>query len=132
MAKDIKAAILAAQDQRVETVHVPEWGMDVRVRALTGAERDKFEDSMVKAGKNGAIQMSSANFRARFLVLCIVDESGERVFEDAEAGALGTKSAGALSRLYNVASALSGMSPEDEASLLKNFPNGQNGASTSA
>ena len=33
-------AITAAQDPAHEDVHVPEWGGWVRVKALSGAERD--------------------------------------------------------------------------------------------
>jgi len=40
-------AILEAQDLQHEEVYIPEWGGSVRVRTLTGAERDAFEQSIV-------------------------------------------------------------------------------------
>ena len=45
-----KAAILAAEDLKTETVAVPEWGGEVRVRTLTGTERDAFESGLVAEG----------------------------------------------------------------------------------
>jgi len=38
-----KDAILAAEDAVFEDVHVSEWGGTVRVKALSGLERDRFE-----------------------------------------------------------------------------------------
>lgn len=134
MAKSLKDQILGIVDVAVEPVTVPEWGgMTVRVRGLTGQERDAFEDSMTKVKSNGkGVSINSTNFRARFLVLAIVDEEGNRVFTDAEAPILGTKSAAAINRLYDVAARLSGMSAADEAELTAAFPSGQSGAATSA
>ena len=44
----LRDQILRAEDATSEKVHVSEWGVDVWVRGLTGAERDAIEDSMVK------------------------------------------------------------------------------------
>lgn len=134
MGKSIKEQILGFVDAQHEDVVVPEWGdMTVRVRGLTGQERDAFEDSMTKVKANGkGVSINSANFRARFLVLAIVDDEGNRVFTDGEAPFLGTKSAAAINRLYDVAARLSGMSEADEAELTAAFTNGQSDAATSA
>ena len=43
-----KKAILAAQDIPTEPVAVPEWGGEVLVRGLSGADRDAFEASVVE------------------------------------------------------------------------------------
>ena len=45
-------AILQATDLTFEDVAVPEWGGVVRVRGLTGTERDAFEASVV--GRQGS------------------------------------------------------------------------------
>jgi len=41
-----KEQILRADDLKTEEVDVPEWGGSVRVRVLTGTERDAFESSI--------------------------------------------------------------------------------------
>lgn len=117
-------AILQAQDLPHEDVEVPEWGGAVRVRALTGAERDAFEQSIVEqrtAGKPGAsVKMNMRNIRAKLVALTVVDGEGNRLFTDRDADLLGKKSAAALDRVFAVAQKLSGISPEDVDELAKN------------
>lgn len=121
-------AILGADDRVTEDVPVPEWGGTVRVIGLTGAERDRMEASVVGNGK----KMNLTNFRARLCALSIVDENNDRVFSDADVGALGKKSAGALERVFSVAQRLSGLSNDDVEDLAGESEPGQSESSTSA
>lgn len=130
--------ILEAQDMEKELVDVPEWGGPVYVRALTGAERDAFEDSMVemrvvrKGRKRETVpQMRYQNLRARLCALTICDEEGNRLFKDEDVHALGKKSAAALDRVFEVAQRLSGLREEDVEELAGNFENDQSDGSTS-
>jgi hypothetical protein len=102
------AAILAAKDLKPVTVAVPEWGGDVLVRGLRSAERDAFETAMFKT-EGGVRVLHTQNARARLVVLCCVDEKGERIFTDDDADALGAQSAVALDRVYTAAARLSGL-----------------------
>ena len=112
-------AILKAHDLPTEDVEVPEWGGVVRVRGLTGAERDAFEQSIVEQrGKN--TRMNLRNIRAKLVALTVVDEEGNRVFSDEDAEALGKKSAAALDRVFAAAQRLSGLRPEDVEELAGN------------
>lgn len=115
-----REAILQRQDIPTEEVHVPEWGGTVLVRGMTGVQRDKFEASVIQQpqGKNGRrraadTQVNMDNLRAKLCAWCIVDPSGARVFEDADVEALGAKSSAALSRVYDVAARLSGITEAD-------------------
>src|SRR5690606_20312294 len=94
-----REAILQAEDLPTEDVEVPEWGGVVRVRGLTGAERGAFEQSIVDARGKGA-RMNLQNVRARLVALAVVDESGNRLFSDADVEALGRKSGRALNRVF--------------------------------
>lgn len=91
--------ILKAQDLPSEDVPVPEWGGTVRVRALTGAERDAFEQSIVEQRGRSA-RMNLQNLRAKLVALTVVDEEGNRIFSDSDAKLLGKKSALALNRVF--------------------------------
>lgn len=123
-------AILSASDATTEDVDVPEWGGTVRVRGLSGTERDQFESSMlVKRGKHRDVSL--VNARAKLVSLAVIDENGERVFSDSDVVALGHKSAAALTRVYEVASRLSGLSDEDVDELEGNSGAAPSGASTS-
>lgn len=111
-----KTAILSAEDLKTEEVDVPEWGGSVRVRTLTGSERDAFESSLIAADG----QRNMANYRARLLSRALVGENGQRLFSDDEIPLLGGKSAAALDRLFAVAQRLNGIGGEAEKAIEKN------------
>jgi hypothetical protein len=104
--------ILGASDIVTELVPVPEWGGDVYVKGMTGAERDKFESGIVEQrGKSQSINM--ANVRAKLASLTVCDEKGKRLFTEADVQALSQKSAAALQRVFSVAQRLSGIGDAD-------------------
>ena len=105
--------ILQCDDLPREIVNVPEWGGEVQVRTMTGTDRDAFEASLI--GKEGRLE----NVRARLVSLAVCDESGERLFADADIAALGSKSAKALDRVFAVAQGLNGIG-SDQVDQAKN------------
>jgi hypothetical protein len=126
-----KADILAAQDLQYEDVAVPEWGGTVRVRGLTGRERDAFEAAVASArGKD--VKLNLQNVRARLAALSVVDADGARVFDERDINALGDKSAQALERVFQAAMRLSGLTPGDVKDLTENLDEGQSEDSISA
>lgn len=105
-----KDQILGADDIAREVVPVPEWGGEVLVRGLTGAERDHFEMLMLKAQRSS--NPADINLRAHLAALTIVGEDGERLFKsEGEVVRLGKKSGRALDRVFDVAQRLSGVGP---------------------
>lgn len=130
MAYLTRDVILQADDLLIEDVEVPEWGGMVRVRGLTGAERDDFEASVVEQrGKKTRLNMQ--NFRAKLVVRAAINGDGQRLFSDKDAPLLGRKSAAALQRVFEVAQRLSGLSDQDVEELVGNFDEGQSDDSTS-
>lgn len=126
MAKKIltKDQILNAQSVRYEYVNVPEWGGPVRLRSLTGKERDDFETSMQDQPnrRGGRGKGTTANFRARLIALCAVDEEGEKLFTNRhEVSLLGEQPASALQKVFDVCAAMNGFSDEDVESLVEDF-----------
>ncbi|ANZ42495.1 hypothetical protein BBK82_04985 [Lentzea guizhouensis] len=114
--------ILSAVDITTEDVDVPEWGGRVRVRGLTGTDRDRFESAMLnRNGKgNARHQVNTDNFRARLVMASVVDEDGRRMFSERDVRALGEKSAAALDRVMTVAMRLSGLTQKDADELEGN------------
>jgi hypothetical protein len=101
--------ILAISDIRIEVVDVSEWwGGTVCVRGLTGAERDRFEASIVQTTTKDQ-KVNMVNIRAKLCVLSICDEDGKRLFTDGEVKVMAEKSAAALQRIFIVAQRLSGI-----------------------
>ena len=100
-----KAKILAADDNKLDTVDVPEWGGEVCIKVLSGTDRDALEEAYS--------EQKMKNFRSRFLVLTLCDDKGGRLFTEAEVDDLGKKSAVVLARLFDKAWALNAFRNED-------------------
>jgi len=123
-----KDQILAAQDLRYEVVPVPEWGGEVRVRSMSGAERDAYEQSLLKS-RSADAAANLRNVRARLCAYSLVGEDGALLFSEAEIEALGAKSVAALDRVFAVAARLSAMGEAEVASLGE--PSAATGAAAS-
>ena len=119
-----KKAILAANDVKLDKVHVPEWGDDVFIKTLSGTERDAFEDAYSTE--------KMKNFRSRFLVLTLCDDKGERLFTDEEVDSLGSKSAAVINRIFEKAWSLNAFRNEDVEALGKGSETAQSEGSISA
>lgn len=119
-----KAKILAADDNKLETVPVPEWGGDVCIKVLTGTDRDAFEEAYS--------DQKMKNFRSRFLVLTLCDDKGARLFTEKEVDDLGKKSAVVLARLFDKAWSLNAFRSEDVQELGNDSSEGQSDSSISS
>lgn len=113
-----KKTILEVDDVVKELVHVPEWGGEVYVRGMTGAERDSFESSIIQMRGRDA-NVNFRNIRAKLASLTICDENGKRLFTDDDVNALAKKSAVALQRVFTVAQRLSGIGEADVKELAE-------------
>lgn len=123
--------ILSVNDLKRERLEVPEWGGEVLLRTLTGAQRDAFEASMVK-NKNGRQVSNYENARAKLVALCLIDEEGRQLFRATkEIEMLGQKSVAALQRVYNKCMEMNGMTDEDVEELTEVFDKDADESSTS-
>lgn len=109
------AAILAADDITIREIKIPEWGGSVHIRTITGQERDTWE---VYAQSQMSAQ--TVNIRARLAAISICDETGKRLFADADTSKLAEKSGVALDRIYEAAARLNGLSSEEVERIEKN------------
>lgn len=125
--------IIEADDIKTQDVPVPEWGGDVRIRGLSGSERDEYEAAMVHFAPGTATgRLKLENVRARLVSMTAVDENGDRLFTDKDVVLLGKKSGSALDRVFEAAKRLSGLSDEDVEELAEGFGGAPSGGSTSA
>lgn len=126
-----KEQIKSVSDLETQDVEVPEWGGTVRLKSLTGAERDRFEASVVQGqGRNTTVNMQ--NLRAKLVAQSAIGEDGKPLFTEDDVKWLGEKSAKALNRLFNAAQQLSGLSESDVKELAGNFKDARSDGSTSA
>jgi hypothetical protein len=131
--------ILDAEDQQWGEVPVPEWAPAgdpdpeswvLRLRGLTGSERDRFEAS-INQQRGGKQRQNTENFRARLIVMCAVNEDGQRLFSRADLKRLGEKSSKALDRVFTKCSEMNGFTDNDVESLTEGFDDGPSEDSTS-
>lgn len=113
-------AILAAEDRTYEEVPCPEWGGTVRIRSITGAQRDSYEQSLIQQRGNSR-QMNLRNARAKLIVLCAVDETARPLFTEDDIRALSRKNAKPLDRLFDACRKLAGLSEDDVDKLTEDF-----------
>lgn len=126
-----KEQIKSVSDLETQDIEVPEWGGTVRLKSLTGAERDRFEASVVQGqGRNTTVNMQ--NLRAKLVAQSAIGEDGKPLFTEEDVKWLGEKSAKALNRLFNAAQQLSGLSESDVKELAGNFKDARSDGSTSA
>jgi hypothetical protein len=112
--------ILGAKDIVTDDVQVPEWGGIVRIRMLTGNQKDRYEGSVFDRNGNRTPQ-SVTGMRARLVALCIVDQHNVPIFTEKDIPELGQKSAAALSRVWAAAMKLNAISEEDVEELVAGF-----------
>jgi len=132
--KDLTAEdILNANDEVVKPVEVPEWGGRVWIRGLTGSERDLFENSILEGrGRNQSVNLK--NFRAKLVVASAVkgEHDTDKLFNDpSHVHRLGTKSARALQRVFDMAQELSGLNQQDVEQMTAELGKDRNGSSGS-
>lgn len=119
-----RAALLAKENLKVEKV---ELGNDefVYVRQMTGRERDKFEQSLIKekTKEDGSADYERKldDFRAKLAVCTICDESGKLILGYDDYELLSTNmSAARLEKIITEAQKLNKITDTDKKNLTKN------------
>lgn len=108
--------VLGSDDLETVAVTVKEWGnKKVYIRALSGAERERYERSLEKALEQSLV-------RATLVAMAMVDERGNRIVRDEEIELLSRKSSKVLNRLFDVARRQSGIGADEEAAAKKPSP----------
>lgn len=120
--------ILGIDDRKIVDFEVPEWNRSVKLRPMTGNDRDAFEAHVTNGGKEGTVNV--LGMRAKLVASCLVDSAGNRLVQDGQEKVLGGKSAAALDRLFTRCMSLNGMTEEDEKKLVENFDNAPSEPST--
>jgi len=106
-----RTAILGVQDRRIETVDVPEWGGEVNIGIMSGAQRDAF-DALVHG--DGRIS------RAALVLSFALDVDGNQLFTEADIPALNAKSHKGLDQIIDAGLRLNGLTADSIEELEKN------------
>lgn len=95
----LRDQILKASDLKLHQVEVPEWSMTIYVRKMTVGEVSSF----VKETQQAIANHDEAELYALLVAKTTCDEAGKRVFTDADAEALKSKSFEAVKRVAEAA-----------------------------
>ena len=106
---------------KIPTATVKVAGIDglVSLRGLSGSERDLWEQEVFSQRD---IKKGVKNIRASLVVRCLVtdEETGVRLFTDAEIAEVGAMPASVIDKLYEHCQRLSGLGAKDAEELEKN------------
>ena len=122
-----RKALLAKEKLEVTKVDLGD-GNYVFVRQMTGRERDRFEQSLVKENKNaeGGYEKTLEDFRAKLAVCTVSDEDGNLILQPGDFGILSQNmSAAKLEKIINTAQRINKISEDDKENLVKNSEVGQ-------
>jgi hypothetical protein len=108
-----KESILAVDDIKTEIVSVPEWGGDVKIRAMSVKEQLDFDEYLSK-------NTDHRDMAFYLVVKCCVDESGDRLFTDNDIELLHKKSSKPLMRIVEAIMSLNKQRDGDVEELAKN------------
>lgn len=105
----LKEKIEQIDDIKKEMLHVKAWDVDVEVRAMNGAERGRFIQSVVQ--KDGSFNLE--RLYPTLAILSVFDpETGEKAFSPDDRGWLASKSGEALQEICDVAMRINGLTQE--------------------
>lgn len=106
----LKEQIQQADDRGSETVEVPEWGVTLELRSPSVAERSALIAAMARMDGE---QPTADDFTRSYVLLVIATahdpETGERVFDDDDAGWLSEKSGAVLNGVWEAAQRVAGL-----------------------
>jgi hypothetical protein len=98
---------LSLPDPKVEKRFVKELGKYVYFRQMTAEDFDSYDWSLVDVNseQDGTqkISRNMQNAKAKYLVRCLCDEKGNRLFKDEEHTILGRKSPIIINALHSIA-----------------------------
>lgn len=120
-----KEQILAVEDCSLLKLSVPEWGGDVFIRVMTVGERDAYENEWQRKKETGV-----DDFRTKFLIRCLVDEKGNRLFDNSDVQRFATKSARIMNRVWLAAMEHNNLSDSTIEELAKNSEPGPTAGSS--
>jgi len=105
--------IKKSQDVKISIVPMPEWGGDIKLKALNFCEQIHFEAERQKINNDSDLILL-------LLGLCIVDDNNTRIFDDQSMDILKGKNASCLLRLFKACLELNSLDENSVEEKAKN------------
>jgi hypothetical protein len=125
----LRDRILSAKDIQSQSLEVPEWGLTVEVRGMSGADRARIIEAAMTT--DGGVNLQA--FYPDVVISCCHDpETGERVFDPEDRIALMEKSGKAIDRIASLGLELSGMTEDAQKATGKGSSTTPKGVSSTS
>lgn len=115
-----KEDIFQVEDISVETMEVPEWGGTIRLKPMTGAEKEGFEAEFQKR-QQGENKINTRGFRGWLISRSVVNEDGELLFSKGDIAELSKKSAKVLEDVFEKCLEVNGIGQDAVEEIEKNL-----------
>lgn len=113
--------ILAKKAGKIHKFTHPDGSGDVFIRVISSKERDHWEQGCFGSGKKG----QPVSVRSKLVALVVVDESGKRLFSDADFSLIDALESSFVDPVFDEAMRLNKMRKEDIDDLEKNSETAQ-------
>lgn len=120
-----KNDIFEMDDLATKIITVPGWKDSkgnpgqVKIKSLQAFEIDNFNTKQMELSDD---KSALFNYKARYISMCIVDDSGKKMFGEIDAQLLGRKSNKALDFIFEECMKLNKQTSEDIKELEKKLP----------
>lgn len=111
MSSKLRDKIANIKDIKEEKLHIPEWDVELLIKSLSGAERNKIMNTAMN--KDGKVDLDRF-YPDIVIASCFDPETNEQVFEPADRDMLLSKSGAALERIAQKAIKMSGLDDLDQ------------------
>lgn len=102
----LRDKIANIKDIKEEKIHIPEWDVELLIRSMTGATRNKIMNTAMT--KDGKVDLDRL-YPDIVISSCFDPETGEQVFEPTDREMLLSKNGAALERIAQKAIKMSGL-----------------------
>lgn len=121
----LRDKILSVSDIKTERLEIPDWGVEVEVRGLTGAGRARINAASTvrhvdDAGATSLVKDEAILYPLLIIASVFDPATGTPVFGEADRDAIGGKSAGVLEDVAMAICRLSGITADAVTVIRKN------------
>ena len=131
MTKTLTKAEILAVPLATEAVDVPEWGGTVKVRVMSGLERDQFDRVVASKSNVDGKVTDPSGFKSLLVRLTVCNDDGELLFSQDDVSELDGTNGSALERVAFAAMAINGLSPNGVKGMEENSSAALNASSGS-
>lgn len=106
--------------RRYKVIELPVSGHRVRIQSITERELSSYQTATIASGGTGLRKSRLEDANRRFIVMCLVDDAGNRILNTSHIAKLADWDAADMSFLHNECASHCGINREDIEELVKN------------